>query len=154
MTDFCAEPMTEATAGVLLELARAMGDEDGHPLDAGGEAAVYALAKGDPFARAWLLRAKTDTGADSAVVGYVVLTLGFSIEYGGRDGFMDELYVVPDARGRGVGTAAVRLVMDEARKLGFKALHLEVMPGNERALELYRRHGFTDTRRHLLNKWL
>ena len=37
---------------------------------------------------------------------------------------------------------------------GLRALHLEVMPGNERALELYQRHGFDDTRRHLMNKWL
>jgi hypothetical protein len=60
--------LSAATAGVMLELARAMGEEDGHPVDEGGEAAV---AKGDPFARAWLLRAE----AGGPVVGYVVLTL-------------------------------------------------------------------------------
>jgi ribosomal protein S18 acetylase RimI-like enzyme len=66
---------------------------------------------------------------------------------------VDELYVVPDARGRGVGSAALKFVMNEARMQGLRALHLEVMPGNERALELYQRHGFDDTRRHLMNKW-
>lgn len=150
MTEFCAELVSAATVGTMLDHARAMGDEDGHPLDAGGEAAVAELAKGDPFARAWLLRAD----AEGPIVGYAVLTLGFSLEYGGRDGFLDEIYVAPEARGQGIGSAALKFVMAEAEKLGIKALHLEVMPGNDRALELYRRHGFADTRRHLLNKWL
>lgn len=149
MADVYAEPLSAATVEIMLGLVRAMGDEDGHPVDAGGEAAVRALAVGDPFARAWLLRALPG----GPFIGYVVLTLGFSIEYGGRDGFVDELYVAPDARGRGIGTAALQFVMDQARELGFRALHLEVMPGNDRALELYNRHGFTDTRRHLMNKW-
>jgi ribosomal protein S18 acetylase RimI-like enzyme len=150
MVDVYAALVNGATMSAFLKMARAMGDEDGHPLDAGGEAAVRALAAGDPFARAWLFRASPE----GPVVGYVVLTFGFSIEYGGRDCFIDELYVVPDARGQGIGTAALEFATEEARKLGIKALHLEVMRGNNGALELYRRHGFAEVDRHLMNKWL
>ena len=74
-------------------------------------AAIALLAKGDPFARAWLLRAK----AEGPIIGYVLLTLGFSIEYGGRDAFIDELYVMSDARSQGIGAAALEFVTGEAR---------------------------------------
>jgi ribosomal protein S18 acetylase RimI-like enzyme len=41
-----------------------------------------------------------------------------------------------------------------ARELGVQALHLEVDPGNDPALELYRRTGYEDHRRHLMTKRL
>ena len=40
-------------------------------------------------------------------VGYLVLTLGYSLEYGGRDAFIDEVYIRSSYRGRGIGTAAL-----------------------------------------------
>ncbi len=144
------ELVSEETEATLLELTRALGDEDGYPLNAGGESAIAALAAGDEFARAWLLR--TEVGGP--IVGFLLLTLGFSIEYGGRDGIIDALYVVPDARGQGVGSAALAFAAEEARKLGIKALHLGVMRGNERARALYRKHGYTEVGFDLMNKWL
>ena len=86
-------------------------------------------------------------------VGYVVLTLGFSVEAGGREGCLDELFVVPEARGRGVGRRVLGLVEEEARRLGIRRLFLEVEHGN-RAFELYRRAGFVDHRRSLMSKQL
>ncbi|HEX8355566.1 MAG TPA: GNAT family N-acetyltransferase, partial [Pyrinomonadaceae bacterium] len=42
------------------------------------------------------------------VAGYLVLTFGFSLEFGGRDAFVDELFVREEFRGRGAGAAALR----------------------------------------------
>lgn len=87
-------------------------------------------------------------------VGYVVLTYGFSFEYHGRDAFIDELYVEPEYRRKGIGIRAMRFVEERARELGVNALHLEVDQGNEPAAELYRRTGYEDHARFLLTKWL
>jgi ribosomal protein S18 acetylase RimI-like enzyme len=87
-------------------------------------------------------------------VGYIVLTLGFSFEYHGRDAFIDELYVQPEYRRKGIGIRAMRFVEERARELGVNALHLEVDQGNEPAEELYRRTGYEDHARFLLTKWL
>jgi ribosomal protein S18 acetylase RimI-like enzyme len=38
--------------------------------------------------------------------------------------------------------------------MGVNAIHLEVDPGNDSALELYRRTGFVDHNRFLMTKWL
>jgi ribosomal protein S18 acetylase RimI-like enzyme len=87
-------------------------------------------------------------------VGYIVLTLGYSFEYHGRDAFVDELYIEPPYRGRGVARQAMQFLEEQAREIGVKALHLEVDHGNIPALELYRGAGYGDHRRYLMSKWL
>jgi len=86
-------------------------------------------------------------------LGYAALCFGHSIEFRGRDAFVDELYVAPDARGRGLGRALLRALEADARASGVRQLHLEVEPGNE-AQRLYLAEGFTATGRELLTKKL
>lgn len=138
------DPVSQTDADTLVELARSFHREDGHPLDAAGEAALRQIAQGEPFARAWLVR------QDDQTLGYVIITLGFSIEYGGRDGFIDDLYLVPEARGRGLGRALLDFTLARAAELGIRTLHLEVETDNERATRLYRTAGFTETGRRLM----
>jgi ribosomal protein S18 acetylase RimI-like enzyme len=88
------------------------------------------------------------------LAGYVVLTLGFSFEYRGRDAFIDELYIEPAYRRRGLGRMAMEFVESRAKELGVNAVHLEVDHGNHPAMELYRRIGYADHDRHLMTKWL
>jgi len=134
----------------VLALSRAMNDEDGHPLDEAGEAAVRLLCLGDMAARCWLARRSSGDKA----IGYVILTLGFSIEHGGRDGFIDELYVIPEMRGLGLGRRMIQIAEDAARALGVGTLHLEVENRNKTAQAIYRKSGWRDTHRKLLSKKL
>ena len=88
------------------------------------------------------------------VAGYAVIAFGFSIEFRGRDAFVDELFVKDGFRGRGLGTAALRFAEGLCRGRGIRALHLEVERENTRAQSVYRRAGFADHDRYLLTKWL
>ena len=97
---------------------------------------------------AWLAR------ADGVAVGYGVLCCGFSLEYGGRDGFVDELYVRPQWRDRGIGNRLLDAMEARCRASGLAALHLEVDHGNPDGKRLYSRRGFVDHDRHLMTKWL
>lgn len=85
----------------------------------------------------WLIRSA------GATAGYLALCFGYSIEFQGRDAFIDELYLVPAARGQGIGSAALGLVRVEAAARGIVALHLEVARDNDRARRLYQKWGFT-----------
>lgn len=88
-------------------------------------------------------------------VGYVALCFGYSIEFAGRDAFIDELYVEESYRGRGIGRTALESVCKEAAKLGIRAVHLEVARKNERARSLYRSMGFDSREKfHLMSRRL
>jgi len=84
--------------------------------------------------------------------GYFALTWGFDLEWSGRDAFLTELYLLPDARGQGLGTQALPLIEATARAHGARALHLMVRPENETARRLYARAGFESPPRLFLSK--
>jgi diamine N-acetyltransferase len=91
---------------------------------------------------------------DAVPVGYIVLTMGYGFEYHGRDAFVDELYVEPQYRRRGIARQALQFVEEQAREMGVQAIHLEVDHGNDPALELYRGSGYQDHSRYLMTKRL
>lgn len=84
-------------------------------------------------------------------VGYLVLGWCFSIEQGGRHVLVDELYLEPAARGRGLGGALLAAACDWARGQGAEVARLEVNRHNPRAKALYLRHGFRDDDRDILS---
>jgi GNAT superfamily N-acetyltransferase len=87
---------------------------------------------------------------DGHPAGFVVLTVGFSMEYGGLRGFVDDFYVAPQYRRRGLGHAALEEVKRACRRRGVRALHVETGPDNDAAMNAYRRVGFEDSGRCLL----
>ena len=89
---------------------------------------------------------------DSTIVAYLLLTLGFSIEYYGRDAFIDELYVSNAHRRRGIATRLVCRAIRDCQALRVKAVHLEVERSNNTARELYRTFGFDDHDRLLMTR--
>lgn len=74
--------------------------------------------------------------------GYAVFTWGFDLEFGGRDAFLTEIYVVPEGRRGGLGRRLLDEVLQVAKRKGAGAVHLGVYPDNEAALALYRSAGF------------
>ena len=78
----------------------------------------------------------------SDVVGFAALSFLWTLEHGGRAAWLDELYVVPQRRGRGIGRALLSAAYGIAREAGAIALDLEIEKGHARAASLYRREGF------------
>ena len=123
--------------------------EEGYPLDRALVRTVIDRLIGDPvLGRLWLILHAGE------VVGYVAVCFGYSLEYHGRDAFVDDLYLRPDVRGKGLGTRVLEAVEPACRALGVRTLHLEVERGNRAAHALYRKRGFRHTDRLLLSKRL
>jgi ribosomal protein S18 acetylase RimI-like enzyme len=140
---------TAADVDGLCELMRENYAEAGYPFDpAAARECFAAIARGPALGRTWVL------AADGALVGYAVLLFGYSLEYRGRDAFVDDVYLAPAQRGRGLGRTLLEQVEAAARELGVRALHLEVERTNTAAQALYRRRGFRDTERLLMTKIL
>ncbi|MGH1362778.1 MAG: GNAT family N-acetyltransferase [Calditrichia bacterium] len=83
-------------------------------------------------------------------VGYIALCYGYSIEFGGRDAFIDEFYLVEKIRGKKIGSRVLELIKIEAARLNIKALHLEVANSNQRAKKLYQSFGLKPRERFQL----
>lgn len=90
----------------------------------------------------------------SELLGYMVLGFGFSLEFHGRDCLLDEFYVVPNQRSKGIGRAAVEFAIATCREMGIHAVHLEADYVNVRGHEFYKRLGFKDHERHLMTLWI
>ena len=143
------KPAEARDAEQLLRLMRAFYEFEHLAFDeADACAALRQLLGDESLGRVWLIQ----LGAETA--GYLVLTLGFSLEFKGRDAFVDELYLREEFRGRGLGTRALHFAEGACRELGVRALHLEVERANTAAQGVYRRAGFRDHDRHLLTKWV
>lgn len=134
---------------VVLGFMRELYAHDHLPFDEhGARTALETLIRDPSLGCIWLIH---DGGV---AIGYVVLTLGYSLEYQGRDAFVDELFVRESHRGYGVGRQTLAFVEGACRSLEVRALHLEVERENADAHEFYRKMGFKDHDRYLLTKWM
>jgi len=114
--------------------------------DEGARGALVRLMRDPSLGRLWMI-------CDGQTpVGYVAVTFGYSLEFQGRDAFIDELFIAASHRGRGWGKRALRHTEAACREDGVNALLLEVTPDNTAAATLYRALGFEDHRRRLMSK--
>jgi ribosomal protein S18 acetylase RimI-like enzyme len=139
----------ESDADALLEFMQAYYAFDGHGFDRErARVALTALLRDPSLGLTWLIL-DGDTAA-----GYVVLCFGYSLEWLGRDAFVDEFYLREEYRGRGWGRQTMAFLEEAARGAGIRTLHLEVVESNTTALQLYRKLGFAEHRSTFLSKWI
>ncbi len=135
--------LRRATVGdidVLLPLIQAFYEIDGHEYrEAHIVRALTPLLRDDTLGQVWLIVDGPD-GPD----GYAILTWGWSLESGGRDALLDEIYVRD--RGHGVGSRALEELVDAARAAGASRVFLETEAHNDAVRRFYGRHRFVDER--------
>lgn len=76
---------------------------------------------------------------EKGVAGYALTVLYPSQEFGGNVLWIDELFIKPEYRKKGLGGDFLDFAAKSAKKV---LLRLEVEPDNERAIALYRAKGF------------
>lgn len=76
------------------------------------------------------------------LIGYSILNFIWSNEYGGDIVNIDEIYIRPEARGKGYGSQWIGSIPDLFPNA--KTLKLEASPSNSKAIDLYRRIGFSE----------
>ena len=77
---------------------------------------------------------------DGAPVGYAYVTECYSGEVGGRCLFFEEMYFLPQCRGKGYGTAVFRYLKEQYP--AYPRFRLEVTGANTNAIRLYEKLGF------------
>jgi GNAT superfamily N-acetyltransferase len=119
--------------------------EADYPLNPARAREAFQVLLDDPgLGEVWLAQ------VEGREAGYMVLTFGYSMEYGGRDAFIDDLFVRPTYRRAGLGSALVGHAREVCAARGVRALHLEVGRDNSGARRVYQRAGFAGHDRQLL----
>ncbi|MGE0726976.1 MAG: N-acetyltransferase family protein [Acidimicrobiia bacterium] len=128
---------TPADLDELLELVEAFYEIDNHVFNQEHVcAALQPLLESDEHGQVWVLQDR----ATAACGGYAVITWSWSLESGGRDAILDEIYV--RAREHGAGTRSLHHASSAAAEAGARVLYLETEASNERVRRFYARNGF------------
>lgn len=143
-------PAALVDAPVVLELIQAFYAEEGIRFDGPTQGRALDALLVDPALGGVFLLRPTESRHAATPLGHLVLTRGHSLEFGGRFLLLDELYLVPGARGRGEGARAIAFAVEQARQSGAHALRLEVSRHNPRAQATYLRAGFVPETRDLM----
>ena len=94
----------------------------------------FPLLENDEFGQVW--QVSTPDGAR----GYCVIGWSYSLESGGRECLVDEIFVANQSRG--LGTLLLEGAIEGARRGGVNVVFLETEVHNERVRSFYQRHGF------------
>ena len=76
--------------------------------------------------------------------GFAELRFRPSLYTGALDAYLEELYVVPERRGRGLGRALLEAAMEHARERGAARIDLNTSEDDVAARGLYESAGFTN----------
>jgi GNAT superfamily N-acetyltransferase len=119
----------------LIPLVRCFYEIDRHDFDEERvRSALTPLLVDDEFGQVWVIENQ------SALTGYAVVTWSYSLESGGRDCILDEIYVA--RRCAGAGSHLLEAALAGAAKAGARAVFLETEAHNRRVRSFYARHGF------------
>ena len=83
--------------------------------------------------------------AGDPAVALALVTLRPNVWYAGRVALLDEMYVAPELRGQGIGSAVIELMLASVRERGAELVEINVDEGDVDAQRFYERHGFSPT---------
>ncbi len=128
---------SDADAAAIARLLQAFNDEFAVPTPGVAvlaERLAAHLATGDLVAVVAEL--------DDAAVAFALLSPRVSVWYAGQVAILDELYVVPALRSRGIGGRLLAFVEDHLVAGGFACLEINVDGDDVDARRFYERHGY------------
>jgi GNAT superfamily N-acetyltransferase len=137
MPEVTVRSATPADGETLLRLIDGLADyERLTPPDAEGRKRFLAELEREP-ARTWCYLAEVD----GAAVGYSVLCETFSTFSAKPKLFLEDIFVVPEARSTGAGYALFRAFVEEGVRRDCSTLVWEVLDWNQLAINFYERLG-------------
>jgi GNAT superfamily N-acetyltransferase len=136
MVEYIIRPMVERDAPTVIDMMRTFYASPA-VLSNGSEEifeADVAECVGDsPYAEGFVFE------AEGSIIGYGMLAKSYSTEFGRRCIWIEDLYLLPEYRGLGIGSAFFAFVEE---RYPHCLLRLEVEEENERARHVYEKNGF------------
>lgn len=124
---------------ILIDLMREFYAEGGYELDhANATNAFQTILEHEDLGHIFIIQLEDQD------VGHAVITYKFAMEYGGMMACLDDLFVRPAFRNRGLSTAALEEIRQFCLEHQICAMTVEVANDNAPAQKVYRRIGFTE----------
>lgn len=130
--------MLPADEAAYLEMTDIFHNSDAvlHPIDKDNYRSTFAAALAcDTYVDGFIIE------NESCVCGYAIVSLQYATEVGGLCAWIEELYVSPSERGKGLGNEFLRFIK-KFYSGKVKRFRLEVEEENAGAVRLYKKHGF------------
>ena len=105
--------------------------------------AVEPLLTGTPHGAIWTI------GPQRAPLGYVLVSFGWSVQLGGTEAWVKEIFIRSSVRGRGIGTEVLHSIAVNLSKHGITSLHVRMDRDNETLQKFFAKVGF-DAHENLL----
>jgi len=112
---------------LMLSLMERRATEDRSELWDGSETermrrVLAPLLTGGVEGAVWLI------GPVRAPLGYAIVTFGWSMALGGREGWVEDVFIRPSVRRRGIGTEVLHAIAVSLRQGGVRALNARIRP--------------------------
>ncbi len=121
----------------VVSLMERFHEERGQPFDdTHRRKAAGPLLDGSPLGAIWLI------GPTRAPLGYVLVSFGWSVNRAGMEGWVNEVFIRPNVRRRGIGTEVLHAVTVALSQNGLRALHVRVDRDDANAQRFCDRVGF------------
>jgi len=130
--------MTESDRGAVTEMMRIFYASPAVETNGSDEifkSDIDECVGASPFAEGYVFT------EDDTVCGYAMLAKSFSTEYGRQCIWIEDIYVKPEYRSRGLGGRFFDYIKERYTDCVFR---LEAEGENETAVRLYRKNGFTN----------
>ena len=98
--------------------------------------ALIPLLEGSPHGAVYMI------GPRNSPMGYVVFSFIWSVEFGGLEAMVDEVYLRHNVRGKGIGKSILKRLFRTMATHGVHSLSLEVHQKNAKAIQFYKALGF------------
>jgi ribosomal protein S18 acetylase RimI-like enzyme len=138
----------EADYSAILSLINSLYEEDDYGESISEEKINKTISE---------LSKKPETGSiyvflsDHAIIGYSIVINYWSNEFGGNIAVIDEIYVIPSARNKGIASKFIEFIISGSG-LSPRMLQLEVAPTNSKAMEYYKKRGFEFAKNRVMVK--
>lgn len=127
---------TAEDIGSLVLLMEEFYAESGYQLDTRWATSSFATLLSKPnWGGAWLAL------SGGQPIGHAVLSVRYTMEYGGLSGYVDDLFVRPSFRRRGVAHALLDALFADCGVRGCRSVQVEVGGENAAALGVYAKFG-------------
>lgn len=132
--------MVEGDEGIVLDMMIPFYNSDAvlcHPSETVLRKCVSDCVAGIPYLEGFVFE------VDGTPAGYGMTAIGYATEAGGICVHIEDIYLKPQFRGQGIGTAFLKFVEDRYHDTAVR-FRLEVEPDNEGADRAYRRCGYRE----------